>query len=250
MIQMQRVKPMKLCQLESLHRRLDKSHPKQLPVEKALSSHAAGYRGEQAIDYHLTFVRPSHMIFHGLRLQDSSSYFQIDTLLVTPSFILIIEVKNIAGTLDFDPERFQMVRHLNGVAEGFSDPRLQVTRHYLQLERWLRYQKLPVPPIYRVVAISFPNTIIHAPSSSFGKVIHAAQLPYDIIDLEKKHPAPLMSAADMDNIASRLNRHHRPLNPDILTFFEMEPKDIKNGVICSACGAMPMQWQAGWKCEH
>ncbi|RSL35137.1 NERD domain-containing protein [Salibacterium salarium] len=90
------------------------------------------------------------MIFHDLRLRNSLRYFQIDTLILTSSFFLIIEVKNIAGTLSFDPHRYQMVRKANGTAEEFSDPRLQVKRHHLQFEKWLEQQQIPIPPFIKL----------------------------------------------------------------------------------------------------
>ncbi|MDQ0298203.1 hypothetical protein J2S78_000611 [Salibacterium salarium] len=248
MIKKQRNKPLKLRQLESLYKRLHASHPKQQQIEKALSNYAAGYRGEQSIDYHLTFLNPAHMIFHDLRLRNSLGYFQIDTLILTSSFFLIIEVKNIAGTLSFDPHRYQMVRKVNGTVEGFSDPRLQVKRHHLQFEKWLEQQQIPIPPIYKVVVISFPTTIIEAPSSSLEKVIHAAQLPYDILELEMQHPNLTISPKSMEQIASRLKRHHRPLDTNMVQHFEIDPGAIKSGVQCEACDEIPMKYSTGWKC--
>ncbi|WP_367888742.1 nuclease-related domain-containing protein [Alteribacillus bidgolensis] len=63
-------------------------------MEKDAAKWFAGYKGEQSIDYPLTFL-PSNKFYirHGLRLFDGSHYFQIDTLILSWDFFLILEVK-------------------------------------------------------------------------------------------------------------------------------------------------------------
>ncbi|WP_125553476.1 hypothetical protein [Salibacterium salarium] len=99
------------------------------------------------------------------------------------------------------------------------------------------------PPIYKVVVISFPTTIIEAPSSSLEKVIHAAQLPYDILELETQH-----NPKSMEHIVSRLIRHHRSLDTNMVQHFDIDSGAIKSGVQCKACDEIPMQYNTGWKC--
>ncbi|WP_051302588.1 nuclease-related domain-containing protein [Salibacterium aidingense] len=214
MIKKHRTKPAVLRKLQILQRRLPPAHPKRPAVEKETAKYASGYRGEQALDYHLSFINPDYPIFHDLRLFHRSTYFQIDTLLLTPFFILLIEVKNMAGTLIFDADRYQMIRRLHGEEEGFLDPRLQVSRHQLQLEQWGRQKGRKLPPILTTVAISFPSTIIIAPPSPFTKVIHAAQLPFDISELEKQHPVSSIPMSGIASITSSLIQgcHPKPTN--------------------------------------
>ncbi|HEY9576197.1 MAG TPA: NERD domain-containing protein, partial [Pseudobacillus sp.] len=61
--------PLKIRKLEALFRRLPEFHPKRLSIKVELDKIWAGHRGEEALDYHLTFLNGSqHMILHGLRL--------------------------------------------------------------------------------------------------------------------------------------------------------------------------------------
>ncbi|QOR66058.1 NERD domain-containing protein [Cytobacillus suaedae] len=125
------IKPWKksyeLMKLEALLRRLSKIHPKRQLVEKDYAIKSAGYRGEQSLDYFLSFLpEKNYMIFHNLRLKCNDNYFQIDILLVSPRFILIIETKNISGTLEFDHLNKQLIRTINDSINVYPDPVQQV----------------------------------------------------------------------------------------------------------------------------
>ncbi|MGY4688902.1 nuclease-related domain-containing protein [Salibacterium sp. K-3] len=223
MIRKHRTTPDILKKLDILQRRLPDPHPKRDQVKQEARRYGAGYRGEKAIDYHLSFLHPPYLLLHDLRLSVRSSHFQMDTLLLTPSFSLIIEVKNLTGTLIFDEHRYQMTRTLHGEEEGFPDPRLQVHRHKLQLEEWLKHHSLVLPPIHTLVVISFPTTIIQAASTN---VIHAAQLPYDIEELKNKEAKTTMPFHRLQTAADRLIQECRPKEVDILAEFGLTMDDI------------------------
>lgn len=134
MIVKKRQLPLMILKLQSLLRRLPKNHPKIPYIEENLAKKMAGYRGEHSIDYPLSFLTfQNYFILHDLRLPHNDYFFQIDTLLISPKFILMLEVKNIAGKLFFDQEFHQLVRTLNDKEEVFPDPILQVKRHETQL---------------------------------------------------------------------------------------------------------------------
>lgn len=50
-------------QLEALFRRLPAHHPKRDMIVESLAKHKAGYKGEQAINYPLSFCRKKHIVF-------------------------------------------------------------------------------------------------------------------------------------------------------------------------------------------
>ena len=96
--------PLAIRKLRALAYRLPPNHPKVPLIMNDLKKREAGYKGECSIDFPLSFLEPkSYFIFHDLRLQDQSRFFQLDTLLISKKFALIIEVKNMAGSLYFDP---------------------------------------------------------------------------------------------------------------------------------------------------
>ncbi|MDA6162049.1 nuclease-related domain-containing protein, partial [Escherichia coli] len=63
-------------------------------------------------------------ILHDLRLFNGSTY----SLILSPYFALIIEVKNILGTLLFDETFNQFIRTRNEKEEGFPNPLIQAKR--------------------------------------------------------------------------------------------------------------------------
>jgi hypothetical protein len=155
--------PMKIQQYEALLRRLLKRHELIPEIETELKRRYKGYKGELSVDYYtklLTVENKEARVFQNLRLSYGPHFFQIDTLLIFPHFALILEVKNISGTLIFDPDREQMVRVYNEKEEGFQCTIAQVKRHRIQLMQWMKSRKLPSIPIEYFIVVSNPATII------------------------------------------------------------------------------------------
>lgn len=123
-------KPVTIKKLEALLRRIDKNHPKRPQIEQDLAKRMAGYKGEQSMEYHLSFLdERKYYIFHALRIQSTSNYcFQMDVLILTSTYFLIIEIKNIIGQVTFENHFAQFIRTLNGLEEGFYNPLDQVKK--------------------------------------------------------------------------------------------------------------------------
>lgn len=118
--------------------RLPLNHLKIPIIEKDLMKRKAGYNGEATVYYHLSFLKDKkYKIFYDIRIPLFSQHFQIDFLVLTPFYILIIEVKNISGTVTIDPLIRQLTRTYKGLTEGFPDPVSQVQRQTLLLQKWL-----------------------------------------------------------------------------------------------------------------
>ncbi|ANC79101.1 hypothetical protein ABE65_020750 [Fictibacillus phosphorivorans] len=135
MIKKVRIKPIYMDKLQLLMNRLDDDFVRQ-SLEVELSKMTAGYRGEDSINYFLNMLpnKKECHVLHDLRIPHESTFFQIDTLIVNPTYILIIEVKNISGNLFFDHTFNQLIRTKNGIEEPFQDPISQVERQKYQLE--------------------------------------------------------------------------------------------------------------------
>ncbi|MFC0188120.1 nuclease-related domain-containing protein [Fictibacillus aquaticus] len=99
-----------------------------------------------------------NFIFHDLRLTNHIGSFQIDILILTPSYFLILEVKNLSGKITIDPRHQQMTR-LNtlGQLDVFPDPLSQVRRQKTQLELWLTAQKITGIPIKTLLVMANPK---------------------------------------------------------------------------------------------
>ncbi|MFT4417299.1 nuclease-related domain-containing protein [Fredinandcohnia humi] len=253
MIKKERKKPIAIPMLEALIRRLPTDHPKIPLLHKELAKRKKGYKGEMALDYYLRFLpNKKYSILHDIRLPDSENFFQIDTLLVSPNFLLILEVKNISGTLLFDDDFKQMIRILNNEEEGMASPFLQARRHRYQLQGWLEERKLSNPPIVYLVVISNPKTIIKAPKSSLHfKMIHSANLPFMIEKIEKRHSKECLTNRDIKKLVGLINRNHTPEQPDFFQQFSIEKSEIVKGVHCPNCCSFSMNRHYGnWFCKQ
>ncbi|MFC0270255.1 nuclease-related domain-containing protein [Metabacillus herbersteinensis] len=130
MIVKERKVPLSILKLQALARRTHPDHPKFQLIKENLAKSLAGYKGEAAIDYPLSpLPEKNYLILHDMRLQNKQHYFQMDTLLLSQSYLLILEVKNMSGTLPFDNKFKQLIRTLDGKQESYPYPLVQIQQH-------------------------------------------------------------------------------------------------------------------------
>lgn len=254
MIKKERKIPLIVKQYEALLRRLPIDHPKREIIEEKLAKYWAGFRGEQSIDYYLSFLdSKKYQILHDVRLPIDEKYVQIDTLILSPNFLILLEVKNITGTLFFDQIFHQLIRTKDGEDEAFPDPILQIKRQQKLLSKWLEKIRIPSIPIEAFIVISNSSTIIKAspnPKEISEKVLHAAYLPERIQKSEKKFQQKVLSDKDLRKISRYVSKQHSLLNYDLLSYFKIKKDEILTGVQCSVCLSLPMQRQYGkWYCH-
>lgn len=254
MIKKERSIPLKLQKVEALARRLPVSHPKRALIEQELYNRRSGYRGEQSINYYLTFLpEKEYYILHSLRLPNHvGTFFQIDTMLISPYFITIIEVKNHGGTIRFDAKFNQLIQtHSNGNMKAYEDPISQVMRHQSQLKIWLQNNKFTGIPIHPLVVISNPSTIIETTGNSnhFKQIIHRTYLTFKMKELEKLYKVERFTKKEMTRLAKKLIKQHVPEKYNILHHFNIRPEEILTGVHCPKCSFLPMTRCYGkWIC--
>lgn len=125
--------PIRILKLEALLRRLPLNHFQRAEIEKELARRYAGYRGEQSLDYYIAQIPQKDMlIFQDLRLPLSKdSFFQLDVLLLSPQLFIILEAKNIGGTICIDEN--QLLRILDDKEESFTNPIQQVENQQYHL---------------------------------------------------------------------------------------------------------------------
>ncbi|MBU8878308.1 NERD domain-containing protein [Bacillus sp. FJAT-29790] len=254
MIVKKREMPVIIQMLEALLRRLPKNHPKREKIIDDLMKRMAGYNGEKRLDYYLSFLDEKEFkIFQDLRLASGKYYFQIDTILITTKFALILECKNWAGTIYFDQTFHQVLRTNNEKEEGFQDPLSQAEHQCRQLKGWLNAHGFPPVPIEYAVVISHSSTIIKtSPGQSqiFNKVCHAHRLLNKIDSLEKFYQADYLNVKEIGKISRTFLKKHVPLEINILKKYDIEPTEILSGVPCPKCSDLPMIYEWGkWHCS-
>jgi ribosomal protein L37AE/L43A len=241
--------------LQALVRRTPRNHPKYPFIQENLSKTMAGYKGETALDYPLSFLQENKYFFlHDLRLKDSKHFFQIDTLVLSQNFILILEVKNIAGALYFDQEFNQLIRTKNGIEKAFPDPLIQVQRQETQLKNWMALNRLPAVPIHSLIIISNPGSIIRTSpqyKSLSQKVLHRDYLPERIRQLEKLYLKNQLSEKELKKWIRQLNKQHEAADHSILERFNVTREQLRKGVHCPACEFIPLARIYGnWHCPN
>ncbi|WP_167449569.1 NERD domain-containing protein [Halobacillus trueperi] len=245
-----RVIPPDINHLEMLLRRIKVNHPVTPQVEEMLSTKQAGWHGEQSLDFHLDYLKEPHSILHNLRLHDGHHFFQIDTLILFPTFILIIESKNMKGQISIHREKKEMRRDL----EGFQDPVEQAERQRDLLEEWLlRHMGLTVPVDFLVV---FTNRKCTLEFDSFDsriheKVIRATSLVGAIERKKGFYQEEVLTRVEMMRVGRALADAHQELVPDYMKRFNLNYSDLQKGVRCPECGKYFMRkTPRRWKCAH
>jgi hypothetical protein len=242
--------PLRLMQEEALARRLPKNHPQLSKILSSIEKRKAGFRGEQNTDYHLTFLpSPDYIILRDLSLIDQHP-FQIDTLILTPKLIMLVETKNPSGKLYFEKESNQLIRTYEQVEEGFSNPLQQAERQSRQLENWMCKRKFPSMPIEHLVVISNSKTIIRTNNKRvFERVVHAEHMVDRILFILEKYHQTHLDGKTLKKLYKVLIKENTPQLVPILEYWNIHPQEIIKGTECPYCTKIPMtRIYSNWYC--
>ncbi|MHC0039695.1 nuclease-related domain-containing protein [Pseudoneobacillus sp. C159] len=230
--------------------RLSEYHPVVPILSSQQSSLQAGIGGEKRVAHELarhTFLMDHH-IFYDLSLSYSSLY-QMDALFLTRYFALLLEVKNISGTLKFLDNPPQLIQTKdNGEIKGYDSPAAQVERYGDLLSLWLTSRNISLP-IYRAVVLAYPTQKVErAPAKTpvlFPSLIfpYIQKLPRDQIrlDIESFHW-----------LSNELVTNHQFFIPKpICELYHFPSSDIRPGVICPDCQYIGMiKTKRSWLCPR
>jgi hypothetical protein len=245
--------PIILLVLEALLRRLPKNHPKLPILQGDYNKRMAGYWGEKRLDEFLDGI--PHFPFYILRdlsLNVRGVLFQIDTLLLSPFFAIILESKNIAGNLLFDTSFSQLIRTSDNKEEAFEDPILQSQNQRRNLINWFKDQKIPLIPIETLVVMSNSSAVVKSTSGNdilSKKVIPIKKVLARIEQLTDLYKKELFSDKEVKKIAKQLIKNHQPKQIDVLEKYKISLDEIISGVQCPNCSVIPMKYKRGkWLC--
>lgn len=195
-----------------------------------------GLLGERYVDqnWHDMQLDEPYYLLHDFQ----TNAHQIDTIFLCQKFLLIIEIKNIVGRIDFDEERHQFTRTLeDGTIQGFRNPLDQVRRH----QRMLRRVVSDLPVLYAVV-FALPKTIIgHIPQGE--PVFHRSGLEFHVREHLKQY-ATRLSSQGLQSLARQLLQMHTIHKPQL----NIDKARVRQGVLCVQCQSK-MQYHYGhFKC--
>ncbi|MCM3610259.1 NERD domain-containing protein [Planococcus sp. MERTA32b] len=209
MILKDRSEPPEILQLESLLQRTPIVHPRFPQWTEQLRRMSAGFHGEQRVDslfYEIPIENP-HYFIQDLFIQKPKSSHQIDTVLITSRFVLLLEIKSISGELNFDPQLRQFSRtNKDGSIDGMNNPDDQIRRHERWMQQFLSAQKVSLPVI-GVIVFTYPSSIVNSrPKNRI--IIQASGLPYLMDQLLAKYPDELLTARKTRHLAGKLLERH------------------------------------------
>lgn len=236
--------------LDALKRRLPSSHPSYNNISNRIASLEAGIWGENSVKAKLQNFYPPFKFFvlHDIQLQ-SVEFFQIDHLIITPHYFLIIESKNLKDDIEITRNPDQMIQFFsNGTRKTYDSPIAQVERNVMWLENWLHERNIRIP-IYGLVA--FTNTNCHIKTSQEEpSICRTKDINKKILQLPRDEL--FLSEEEMNQIAAVILKNHRQHNKsDLLNYYEVVVNEIITGVQCLSCGRFEMTWRKRfgiWEC--
>lgn len=236
--------------LEALLRRLPSTHVDYMNNFERLMRIQAGFAGEKRVDaewLEINLPNP-HYFLHDLQiLNHFGTTHQIDTILLCPHFILILEIKNITGFLEFDESFAQFTRTTaQGDVEGMIDPFHQVRRHAEWIKRELQQYKVEIPVHYAVV-LATKNAIL-SESLKGQPIFHVSGLRYYVRKWLEQHKEVMLDADELFHLATKLLSRHMPIKRDIT----IPVQDIVKGVLCVRClnGQRMSYYSKKWTCPR
>ncbi|PIC79976.1 hypothetical protein CSV75_08355 [Sporosarcina sp. P18a] len=251
MIYKQRKVPEILVGQQLLLKRLRPNHPNFLKLQKDCYNSQAGFGGERDFDYQMREFKPDYpyAILHDLYLQQDQVYFQIDSLLITPSAIIVFEVKNMAGKLFITQNPTQFIKEeLSGNRLVLKSPIEELERKKYFLTRWLKDHEIELP-LLDFVVLAYQNELV-IENLATDKVVFAYEVPNRLRRLENQQT--ILSNDEIRQLAHQLKTHHRAFHPYPLhKKYEVSLSDIQSGVFCTSCQHSQMTWLSKtWRCLH
>ncbi|MFJ5769587.1 NERD domain-containing protein [Psychrobacillus sp. NPDC093180] len=236
--------------LVALTRRLRKTNPKYPKIREDMLQKNAGEIGEETVMRELEKLKLPHKfyIFHNLSLYSDTS-FQMDILLISPYYALILEVKNISGEIEIETNPSMLVyTKPTGEKKSINSPVPQLEDYIYQLSQLFQRYKINIP-IYGVITFAFAKSYVKkVPTNSVFLLTNELRKFIRSINTEKQ----FLSEEELDKLKSWLLRKNNEYNSLPLSkHYAIDPHDIVTGVECPSCGYIGMKKiRRNWACPN
>jgi hypothetical protein len=240
---------------EALIRNLPQNHPMLPKIKSELSTKMSGYYGEKSLDYHLGALDEEYYDFYpGLRLSNNGRNFQIDSLGATNYYLLVMEVKNLRGELEFDSAKGQLIQRIGEIVNVYDDPFAQVQNQRIQLMQWLKNHRFPPIPVECLVVLSNTNALIKkviVSSKNHWKLCRCINVHEKIGIFDNMYQTEYITPQQRRKFMKMILKNDTPLEIDILSRFNISSDDIVPGVYCPNCdNGLTMVFIKGfWNCS-
>lgn len=202
-----------------------------------------GYIGELRLDREWKDVGLAGMLFHDFTCFNEANHpHQMDTIFVCKHFVLVVEVKYIAGRIQFNPSTRQLVRvKEDGRVEAFPSPIDQVKRHRLFLQN--HFMMLPdTIPVEAAVVMTNPSCVIeHTDDEIPMFMVNGLRTVLERLTKRYQH-----IHLNTRLIRTTLEQLYQPHTEQ--AWRKVGP--IKTGVLCLICNEKMVPGNKGFKCLH
>lgn len=237
-----------------LHRLNPHSHEYRTIYDE-MDSTRAGFNGESRVDRILLELSPidNFFVIPNLRLQvRPNQKIELDTLIVTDRYLLILEIKALRGLIRFKTNPYSLEIETEGRIYERECPQIQLLRAIDGLQTWLKERGYTIPVhgfltfAYRNIRVELPPQLVH--------LTYANELPFQIRMLTSKMK-PKLSKVQLHQLTSALREAHQPFIPyPLCDYYRVEPEKLLKGHFCRQCGNRLLRKSAkSWwciKCER
>ena len=189
-----------------------------------------------------------HRIIHDLSLT-SDEKFQMDHNFFTQWYGLVLETKNISGSLEFKEQPRSLIRTKeDGHIDGLENPVVQLERNMDLFNEYLIKRDIYLP-IYGAIVMAYPKQIVMVPPSNTSILY-----PYTIAPFIKKLPrsGEQLDQETFEWVAGELVKSHQRYIPrPVSETYSIPIVDFQGGVRCGRCGRLGMEKQPRtWHCKY
>lgn len=206
-------------------------------IEKEHKIASIGLYGEDNVAFELKNCNLGMYVIRDLHIQNENQSAQIDFVVVTKKFALLIECKNLIGDIEIDNKgNFIRTYTYNNhkIREGIYSPITQNQRH-LDVLRNLKREEMNNPirsmimeynfdnNYQSIVVLANPKTILkdrYAPKVLKEQVIRSDQIGHYIQKIYNESKAVALSEKAMLRWAENLLERHQPAGTDYLLKYE------------------------------
>lgn len=229
--------------------RLSFEHPTVSVLALKQSIIEAGIGGEQQVAEVLQrYTFPfKNSILHDLSLS-SETYFQIDHFLKTPHYGVVLETKNLAGSLDFRDSPPQLIqKREDGQIKYYESPVVQLERNMELMSAWLSQRKIDLP-LYGAIVLAYPKQHVEIPPAD-TKILFPNLIPPFIKGLPQQGKG--LNTSTFNWLSSELLKCHQTYIPKpVCESYQIPIGDIQPGVRCASCGKLGMiKVPRTWHCQ-
>ncbi|MFD2131619.1 nuclease-related domain-containing protein [Pseudogracilibacillus auburnensis] len=214
-------------------------------MKQQAAKYLKGYHGERKLDYHLKGLPDHYSILSDITLIIFGKKVQIDSFIITPFAIFLLDVKSFEGTVTFDTILKQFVQDNGKTLKGYKYPLTQGEKIQYYLHQWLQSRNISSFPIYYFIAFSESSTIINVKGDedTIGKVVsYIDDIPLRLMKLnENISKNRIVNLTLKNKVVRAIMRECEDFDYDILATFDIKKNEILPGVHCQQCENLGME---------